>query len=177
MKRLVLLAACFGITLGRAQVQEVSKQDREFAEYAQMANLMEQKLSEMALRKGFSPEVKELAQHVIEDNKRADELLRVLAANRSITILTKLDDKHQKDYDKLSDKVGEDFDKCYTERMLKEHKDAADAYEKEAKKGENTELRAFATNALPNVIHHKNMSDETCKKLKKKDKEIAQSGK
>lgn len=167
MKKLFLLAACFTFTLGRAQVQEVSKQDKEFAEYAQMANLMEQKLSELAMRKGFSPEVKEFAQHVIEDNKRADELLRLLANQRSITILNKLDAEHQKEYDKLSDKVGEDFDKCYTDRMLKEHKEAVDAYEKQTKKGDNTELRAFATNALPNVIHHKNMADETCQKLKK----------
>lgn len=168
MKKLVLLIACIGITTLNAQNPEISKQDKEFAESALMGNLMELKLSELASNKGFSPEVKDLASHMINDHKKNDEVLRQIATNKSIPMGVKLDDAHQKDYDMLSAKEGEDFDKSYAEYMVKEHKSAIDIYDKETKKGENTELRAFATNTLPSLNHHKDMAEETCKKLKKK---------
>ena len=176
MKKILLLVACFGITLGHAQMQEISKQDKEFAEKAQMNNLMEQKLSEMAMRKGFAPEVKELAQHMLA-NERGHNLLRELSTNKSIPVYNKLDDEHQKAYNEMDVKSGEEFDKAYTECMVKDHKDALDLYEKQAKKGENTELRAFAINSQPSLVSHRNLAEETCKKLKdkKKDKGMAQT--
>ncbi len=169
MKKLILvLIACLGTSPIWAQHPEISDQDKQFAEAALDADLMELKLSEMAVNKGFSPEVKELAQHMIEDHKKADALLKEMAVAKSIPMSTKLDDAQQKEYDKLSDKAGEDFDKSYTDYMVSHHKKTIDLYEKETKKGENTELRAFATNTLPTLNHHRNLSQDLCSKLKKK---------
>lgn len=170
MKRLFVLIACFGFMALQAQNPGVSKQDRAFAEEALEANLWEMKLSQLAVNKGFAPEVKELAQRMAEDHKKADDLLRQLASERSITAPSQLTFKQQDDYKKMSDKEGEAFDKAYTECMLKDHKKTISLYEKETKKGENTELRAFATNALPALNLHRNLADETCKKLQHKKK-------
>lgn len=169
MKKILLIVACLGLMKMQAQNPEISKQDKEFAESALKANMMELKFSELAVTKGFSPAVKELAQHMITDHKKADDLLRELVASKSITVPTELDADNEKDFKKLSDKEGEAFDKAYTEQMATSHKKVIDLYEKETKKGENTELRAFATNTLPSINHHKNMTEQTCKKLKKKD--------
>lgn len=168
MKTIYAFIACLGIISLQAQNSGVSKQDKDFTECALKANVKEQKFSELALRKGFSPEVKELAQHMMADHKKADDLLRELASGRSIALVTDLDEESKKDYEKLSDKEGEAFDMAYTECVAKDHKKLVDEYEKQSKKGENTELRAFANNTLPSIIHHKDMADETCKKLKKK---------
>lgn len=168
MKKKLLLLACIGIMKLNAQNPGVSQQDKSFAEMALMGNLKELKYSQLALNKGFSPEVKELAQHIVEDHKKADDLLRQITAGKSITVPSALDADEQKDFEKLSNKEGEDFDKAYTDCMVKDHKKTIRAYEKETKKGENTEFRAFATNTLPSIIHHKNMAEETCKKIGKK---------
>ena len=160
--------ACCSITMLQAQKPGVSEQDKKFTECALKDNLTALKFSELALQKGFSPEVKDLAEHVVADQKKSDDLLRKLATERSIPLVTEMDEAHQKDYKKLSDKEGEAFDMAYTECMAKDHKNTIDAYEKESKKGENTELTAFAINALPGLTHQKNMAEETCKKLKKK---------
>lgn len=151
-----------------AQHPGVSSQDKEFTHCALQANVTELKFSELALRKGFSPEVKELAQHMVNDHKKADALLRELATGRSIALVSDLDEESKKEYEKLSKKEGEAFDRAYTDYVAKEHKKLVSEYEKQSKKGENTELRAYANNTLPSVIHHKNMADETCNKLKKK---------
>ncbi len=168
MKKTLLLIACLSFVSFSAQNPGISKQDKEFAESALKANMEVLKVSELAQTKGFSPEVKELAQHMVADHKKPDDLLRQITAGKSIAVPAALDKDQQKDYNKLSDKVGEDFDKSYTACMAKHHKKIIGLYEKETKKGENTELRAFATNTLPSLNHHKNMADETCKKLKKK---------
>lgn len=169
MKRAFSYIACL-ICLGlRSQNPEVSKQDREFVACAAMDNLMEIRLSELAGRKGFSPEVKELAIHLSDDHKKTDALLKQLASARSLTVATELDEEHQKELKKLDDKEGEDFDKCFTDYIVKSHKKAIKEYEKEADKGDNTELRAFANNTLTSMNHHKNLADATCEKLKKKN--------
>lgn len=168
MKKILLIVACLGLMKMQAQNPEMSKQDKDFAESALKANMMELKFSELAVNKGFSPAVKEMAEHMITDHKKADNLLRQLVASKSITMPTQLDEENEKDFKKLSDKEGEEFDKCYTDKMASSHKEVIELYEKETKKGENTELRAFATNTLPSINHHKNMTEETCKKLKKK---------
>lgn len=168
MKKIVLIIACLGVIALQAQNPGVSNQDKEFTEWALRDNMAELKFSEMAMNKGFSPEVKDLARHMLADHKNADDLLRQLAAGRSIAIPTSISEEHEKEYKKLSDKEGEDFDKCFTEYVRDTHKKAIGNYEKEAKKGENTELRAFANNSLVGLNHHKNMADETSKKLKKK---------
>lgn len=168
MKKLFLATACFAFVALQAQNPGVSQQDREFVECASMDNLMEMKLSEMGSNKGFAPEVKELSSHMMGDHKKTDATLQQLASARSITVATQLDEEREKDLKKLSDKEGEAFDMAFTEYVIKSHKKAIDAYEKEAKKGENTELRAFANNSLTGLNHHKNMANETCKKLKSK---------
>jgi len=168
MKKTFLLIACFAMTTLQAQNPEISKQDREFAEFALNTNLVELKFSELATTKGFSPEVKNLAQQIITDHKKADDLLKQITAGKSVSAPTQLSEDQQKDYNKLKDMEGEAFDKAYTDCMVKDHKKAIDQYEKQTKKGNNTELRAFATNTLPSLNHHKNMADETCKKMKKK---------
>lgn len=168
MKNTILAIAFSAVGVLQAQNPGISEQDREFVTCASMDNLMEMKLSEMGSNKGFSPEVKELATHMMNDHKKTDATLTQLASARSMTVATRLDEEREKDLKKLSDKEGEDFDMAFTEYVIKSHKKAIDAYEKEAKKGENTELRAFANNSLTGLNHHKNMADETCKKLKKK---------
>ena len=168
MKKIFLMITCFGVIVLKAQNPEISKQDKEFAEFALNANVAELKFSELATTKGFSPEVKELAQHMLADHKKADDLLKKITTGKSIPSTNQLNEEQQKDYDKMKDMEGEAFDKAYTECMVKDHKKAIDNYEKETKKGENTELRAFAINTLPSLNHHKNLADETCKKIKKK---------
>jgi len=168
MKKIFLIVACFGLMKMQAQNAQVSIQDKEFTESALRANMMKVKFSELAVNKAFSPAVKELAQNMLNDHKKADDLLRQLAESKAITMPTQLDEDDEKEFKKLSDKEGEDFDKFYTDHTASEQNKIINLYEKQTKKGENTELRAFATNTLPSINHHKNITDQTCKKLKKK---------
>lgn len=168
MKNILFSVCCIGIMSVQAQHPEISNQDKAFAEYALNANLTDLKFSQLAMQKGFSPQVKDLAQHILTDQKNSEDLLKKITAGKSIFTPTILDDEHQKNFTKLSDKEGEAFDKAYTECMIRDHKKTIEVYEKETKKGENTELRAFATNTLPSLNNYKNLAEGACKKLSKK---------
>ena len=52
--------------------------------------------------------------------------------------------------------------------MVKDHKEDICAFKKEAKKGNETDIKTWASNTLPTLEHHKQMSIEACKDVHKK---------
>ncbi|HEY1040120.1 MAG TPA: DUF4142 domain-containing protein [Bacteroidia bacterium] len=149
------------------QAQTVSDRDRKFAEKAAMANLMEIKLGELAQTNGQSAEVKMHGSHMVRDHSKANENLSDLAKRKNVSVPTSLDEKHMKAYNKLAKKTGKEFDKAYIKCMVKKHKKAVCLFEKEEKKGGDSEFRSFASSTLPTLKDHKQMSKEICKTVKR----------
>ncbi len=145
----------------------VSDKDRDFAQKAAMANLAEIRLGELAQSKATTPEVKTLGKHMVDDHTKAYNDLKALAAKKNITIAGVLDEKNQKNYDNMMKKQGNDFDKAYTKCMVKDHKKDICLFRKESKKGDDADLKTWATNSLPTLEHHKQMSKDACKAVKK----------
>jgi len=160
---LLLTVACFYM---HAQ-GPASKRDQEFVKCAAHAGMMEVRLGELAQTNALSPEVKKLGQMMIDDHTKANNELTALAQKKGIAVPTTLTDKEQKGYDKLAKMQGKDFDKAYTKCMVKDHKKVICKFKKEAKKGDDAELKTWASNTIPSLEHHKHMSEETCKAIKK----------
>lgn len=163
MKKIFLTIAIFST----CYIQSQSDRDRKFAREVAEDGLMEIKLGELAQSKGTTAEVKTLGSHMITDHTKANNELRSLAIKKNIPLPTALSDKGQKTYEKLSKKEGKKFDKCYTRMMVKDHKKEICKFKKQAKKGEDAELRSWASTTIPTLEHHKEMSKEACKSMKK----------
>lgn len=164
MKKIVTIlfaAACFSI-----QAQKVSDADQEFAKGAAGDGMLEVRLGQLAQAKGSTNVVKELGKMMEKDHSKANEELKALASRKNIVLPSALNEKQQEKYDKLAAKEGKDFDKAYSECMVDAHKEAIDKFEKESKKGDDTELKNWATTTLPTLKHHKEMSESTNKSLK-----------
>lgn len=135
--------------------------DTEFAVTAADASQLEIQLGQLALTNSTTPEVKKLAQQMIDDHTKASEELKAVAGTKNISLPVALSDKCQKKYDDLSEKKGLDFDDAYSDLMVKEHKDVVDAFKKESEKGNDADLRAWATEKLPTLEHHLEMAKAT----------------
>ena len=109
--------------------------DTEFAVEAADASLFEIQAGQLALKNATTPEVKKLAQQMIDDHTKASEELKGLAQTKNISLPTALSEKCQKKYNDLSEKKGIDFDDAYTDLMVKNHKDVVDQFKKESEKG------------------------------------------
>jgi len=166
MKKIIVFALLMAsVYLSDAQV---SDRDRKFVKCAAEGGLYEVKLGELAQMNGFSIEVKTLAKHMIEDHHKGNSELKDLADKKAIAFPTSMNKKQMKYYDKLEKKHGEAFDKAYTKCMMMDHKMDICKFKKEAKKGSDAEIKAWASNTLPTLEHHKEMTKETCKAIKGK---------
>jgi putative membrane protein len=146
------------------------EEDIEFAKKACEMGMQEVKLAEMAKTKAVSADVKKLAEMMYKDHTAANEELKMLAGKLNITLPTMLSEKSQKKNDDLMKKSGNDFDKEYTDCMVKDHKEAIKLFEKESKDGKEEMLKTWAAGKLSALNHHLEMSQQTDEMLKKTKK-------
>ncbi len=97
------------------------------------------------------------------DHTEANIELRKLALEKNISLDTSKNDN--KTSDKLSKLDGAAFDHAYIEDQVKAHEDAVTLFEKEADKGNDGDLKAFASTTLPTLKHHLEMVKDLQLKL------------
>lgn len=150
------------------QQADSSKVDRVFAENAVEANAREIQLSQMALEKGSSDAVKDYAKRMVAEHSTANEKLMSII---NATIPEQWRPKKEANTKKLNEVrelkklSGEKFDRQYMAMMVKEHKQAVDLYQKEAKSGVTEELKSFADTTLPTLKEHLKMAQDVARKV------------
>jgi putative membrane protein len=140
-------------------VASAQKDDAELVVDIAGGGMMEVELAKVAVQKATSPEVKKFAQMMIDDHTKANDELKTLASNKNIVLPTTLPDAHQKTINDVSEKTGKDFDRKYMDEMVDDHKKDIDKFQKLADKGNDADLKAFATKTLPTLQHHKDEAE------------------
>src|SRR4051794_14390277 len=83
--------------------QNLSEADRTFVKEAAIGGLYEVQAGQLAAQKGSSAEVKQMAQHIVDDHTKANQQLKSLAQGKGMQELPmQLDAKHQSKLDALS---------------------------------------------------------------------------
>ena len=131
----------------------------EFAVAAADGGMLEVQLAQLALEKASSPKVKEFAQSMVTDHSKANEELKSLAQTKNITLPSSLSEEKQKDYNDLAEKSGAEFDKAYSDYMVKDHKDDIDKFKKAAENAEDPDIKTWAANKVPVLEHHLSMAE------------------
>jgi putative membrane protein len=131
-----------------------AEDDADFAVEAASGGMMEVQLGTLALTKATSPDVKSFAQMMVDDHTKANNELKSLAQQKNITLPTTLDDEHQRKFDNLNEKTGEDFDKDYIDLMVKDHKEDVRKFEDEGKDGKDADLKSWASGKVATLRHH-----------------------
>lgn len=172
MKKLLITAViCSMGFLLSAQKQD--SKDEAFVKEAAEGGVMEVKLGELAKSKGSSQEIKTLGQHMFTDHSKANEELKALAAKKNMVLPTGLSKEGQKNYDELSKKSGEDFDKAYAKMMVEDHEKDIKKFKKEAEKGEDPEFKSWASKTLPTLEHHLDMAKKAHDNLKNTNSSVS----
>lgn len=135
--------------------------DTDFAVGAADDGMFEVEAGKLAQTNAHSPAVKKFAQTMVDEHSKANDELKSLAEQKNISLPGALSDKHQKKYDDLASKKGVDFDKEYTSTMVSAHKDAVDAFKKEADKGHDNDVKMWASGKIATLEHHLEMAKET----------------
>jgi putative membrane protein len=173
----VFMAFAVGTALAaeKGDTSNLSRQDKHFIMEAAQGGMMEVQLGQYAAQHAENADVKAFGQRMVTDHSAANAKVADLARDKGVTVPTKLDKKMQKKVDKLTDKQGADFDKAYMEAMLKDHHEDIEAFEKEAKSGEDAQVKQLAKDVLPTLREHLQMAENIAPKVgvtvKNKDKD------
>jgi len=128
--------------------------DTLFAAAAADSGLAEVSISELGLQRATDPELKKFSQRMIDEHTRVNQELMTLAAQKGIPLPRQVDARAQFCSQSLAGLSGEQFDKCYAKAQLTAHMEAAAAFEAEAERGMDRDLKAFAAKTLPHIKDH-----------------------
>jgi predicted outer membrane protein len=117
-------------------------------------NMAEISLSQMALERSQNESVKQFAQMMVTDHTAAGTELQTLATSKNITLPTAMDQKHQSAMTKLGGESGSAFDRDYMKQMVNDDEKTLSLLQKQADKGTDADLKAFAAKMVPIVQGH-----------------------
>lgn len=128
--------------------------DEDFVKEAASGGLMEVELGKYAEQTALTQRVKNFASMMVRDHAKSNEELRALATTKNVNLPLTMDDSHSDMMSDLQKKKGEDFDKEYIKMMVDDHQKDIDEFKKQAEKGSDPELKAFAAKTLPVLESH-----------------------
>jgi putative membrane protein len=128
----------------------------KFVETAAISDMFEIQSSQAALEKSTRDDVKEFAQHMIDDHTKVSGEMKALlqSANIDAQIPMDLDKKHAQQVTKMQGMSGAKFDAAYIAAQVKGHQEAVRLYQSYAQSGDNAELKQFAQTTLPSLQEH-----------------------
>jgi len=160
-----------GRALGTAVATGVN--DALFAAAAADSGLSEVNLSRIGAQQATDPELKRFSQQMIEEHTQLNNELRALTAQKGIRVPEVVDVRSQFCAQSLAGLSGEKFDKCYAKAQLVAHMEAVGAFEAEAERGLDPDVKAMAARALPRIKGHLEMIKPIAQKYMKEDESEA----
>lgn len=150
--------------LGLAQTSGAGNtSDQAFVDLAAQTDMTEAHLGQLAQERGASQAVKDYGQMLTTDHTSDYAQLSSVATKAGLTVPKGIDAKHDKMIAQLEKLKGPAFDKQFSHAMVMGHETATSAYDKESRDGQNADLKAYATQAIPTLEKHKNAANDLVK--------------
>lgn len=128
--------------------------DELFAMAAADGGMAEVALSELGVQKATDPQLKQFSQRMVQEHTQVNRRLMALASQKQIPLPRNPDARAQFCARSLSGLSGEKFDACYAKAQCVAHMDAVAAFESEAERGQDPDLKALAAETLPHIKEH-----------------------
>ena len=145
--------------------------DALFAAAAADGSLTELTLSQLGAQRATDPELKQFSERMIQEHTRINNELMQLAAQKGMRVPEAVDVRSQFCAQSLAGLSGEQFDCCYAKAQLVVHMEAVAAFEAEAERGLDPNLKALAAKTLPKIKSHLMMIKPIAKKYMKEEEE------
>ena len=167
---------CLALLLGFASTGAIAASDESFVKKANQGGLTEVKMGELAQQRAQSPEVKEFAQHLVNEHQQANAELQELAKAEGIELKDELSGKHKQTVDRLEKANGQAFDKKFMEAVVKEHKKDIKEFKKQAQNGKDPDVKDWAQKTLPALEKHLQMAQQVQQQVSQGGKGASDSG-
>ncbi|MBL7936878.1 MAG: DUF4142 domain-containing protein [Bacteroidia bacterium] len=142
--------------------------DAAFLVNAAEANVNEIELAQLAQQRSSNDDLKGFAKMLNVDHQASIKELTNLANTKSIVIPTSMTDEGKTNFKDLTNLSNIDFDKAYTNLMVKAHQDAITLFDKASIESKDKAIKAFATATLPKLRQHLDIAITFQEKYNKK---------
>jgi putative membrane protein len=156
--------AAAGQTAGAAGAMAAA--DKSFVMEAARGGMAEVELGKLATEKASNADVKQFGQRMVDDHGKANDELKALASQKSLTIPAELDAKHKATQTRLSKLSGDAFDKAYMAEMVADHNKDVAAFTRESQNGKDADVKAWAGKTLPTLQDHQKSAKEIAAKVR-----------
>jgi len=174
LKRCMIIAAAALVATtvsGQAPTTSTTEKrpvsDALFAAAAADSGLAEVTISQIGLTRATDADLKRFSQTMIDDHSKANAELMSLANVRGVALPRTIDPRSQFCAQSLAGLSGEEFDRCYAKAQCAAHEEAITAFETEIERGQDPEIKAFASRVLPKIKQHHEMIKPIAKRLEK----------
>ncbi|HEX9199419.1 MAG TPA: DUF4142 domain-containing protein [Acidobacteriaceae bacterium] len=130
--------------------------DKKFMRSAAQAGMADVKLGTLAVQKG-GPEVKELAQKLVDDHSAMNKDMEAVADALGVMLPKKIEKDAQAEYDKLSSLSGKDFDTEFIVFMTNAHYQELHNFHQEASVAADPDLQSEVIKAMHTMHQHVGM--------------------
>ncbi|MEG5033055.1 DUF4142 domain-containing protein [Microcoleus sp. AT3-D2] len=138
----------------------LSSQDRNFVMQAGQIGMLEVELGRLAVQRGSSAGVKQYGQEMVEEHTRANQELMQLVRQKDVELPTEMTTQNTALMERLSGLSGRSFDTAYKQAMIESHNQAIALFQAQSQQGQDPELKAWATQKLPNLQAHLQMVNQ-----------------
>ena len=145
---------------------KVSSSDKSFVEKAAIGGMAEVQMGKLAQQKAGSDQVKQFGTRMVDDHSKANDDLKQVASSKGIPLPSALDSEHKSKMAKLEKLSGAQFDRAYMDDMVSDHKKDVAEFEKQAKSGNDADIKGFASKTLPTLQQHLSLAVSTDKAVK-----------
>lgn len=132
----------------------LTKDDADFLVNAASGNMMEIELGTLAQAHSNNARVKAFGAMMVEDHGGNAKQLKALGTSKKLVLPDSMSNDQRKEIENLKKKTGNDFNRAYIRLMVNDHKEDIKEYEKQARKGTDPRITAFAGNTLPILQKH-----------------------
>ena len=137
----------------------ISSGDRSFMTKAAQDGMAEVETGKLAESNGANADVKRFGQKMQQDHSKTGEELKSIAQSKGVTLPTATDRTHARLAKQLQGLKGDKFDTVYArEAGVKDHKAAVALFTRQAQRGSDPDVKAFAAKTLPTLEEHLTMA-------------------
>jgi putative membrane protein len=128
--------------------------DQAFVDFAAQTDMLEAHLGQMAADQASVQGVKDYAQMLVTDHTNDYQQLSQAASKAGDNVPKGLDAQHDRMIAPFEKLKGKAFDRRYIQEMVTGHTQAIARYKREADTGQNADIKAYASQALPTLQKH-----------------------
>jgi putative membrane protein len=138
---------------------QLSDRDYKFVKAVLKGGSMEITLGQLASQQGTNQSVRAFGDRMVQDHQKANQDLTQLATQKGATIQDPMDKKADAMAAHLRELSGTEFDKAYIKMMISDHKTVIKEFQNEAAKGDDADLKNWATQTLPTLQEHLRLAE------------------